>query len=240
MKKDLTIAIDGPAGAGKSTVAYRAAKKLGYLYLDTGVMYRAVTYAALARGVDISDEAAIVSLAEQIRIDIVTPERNDGRMHTVYVDQEDVTDHLHSAPVDSCVSPVSEYAGVRTAMTAQQRRFGKQGRVVMVGRDIGTVVFPDADLKFYLDATVEVRARRRWLDYQARGRRSDYDDILAALKRRDQIDSQRALSPLQAADDAIVIDTTMLSAREVLDHVMEIVKEHLDRISHTTVEDNND
>jgi cytidylate kinase len=240
MKKDLTIAIDGPAGAGKSTVAYQAARRLGYLYLDTGVMYRAVTYAALERSVDISDEAAIVSLAEQIQIDIVTPEVNDGSMHTVYVDQVDVTSHLHSAAVDSCVSPVSEYAGVRAAMTEQQRRFGERGRVVMVGRDIGTAVFPDADLKFYLDATVEVRARRRWLDYRARGRRADYDDILAALKRRDQIDSQRALSPLQAADDAIVIDTTSLSALEVLDQVMAIVEKRLERVGHMTAEDNDD
>lgn len=245
MTKELTIAIDGPAGAGKSTVAHQVAQKLGYLYLDTGVMYRAVTYTALKRHADISDEPAIVALAEQIQIDIVTNAANDCCTHTVYVNQVDVTDHLYSASVDSHVSPVSEYAGVREAMTKQQRRFGERGGVVMVGRDIGTVVFPDADLKFYLDAAVEVRARRRWLDYQKKGRQADYDDILAALKRRDKIDSQRAVSPLQVADDAITIDTTSMNIQDVVEKVMEIIGGRLrefsqENLSHTTVEDDHD
>ena len=240
MTKDLTIAIDGPAGAGKSTIAHQVAQKLGYLYLDTGVMYRAVTYTALERHADISDEKAIVALAEGIQIDIVTNAANDGCTHTVYIDQVDVTDHLYSASVDSYVSPVSEYAGVREAMTKQQRRFGERGGVVMVGRDIGTVVLPDADLKFFLDAAVEVRARRRWLDYQGKGRQVDYDDILAALKRRDKIDSQRALSPLQAADDAIIIDTTSMNIQDVVEEVLAIVGERLHRVSHTTIEDDHD
>ncbi|HEC24012.1 MAG TPA: (d)CMP kinase [Chloroflexi bacterium] len=224
MSKPSLIAIDGPAAAGKTTLAHQVAERLGYLYFDTGVMYRAVTLAALERGIDISDEAAISALAEQVEIDVRPPTVDDGRTSTVYLDGEDVTNRLFSAAVDASVSAVSAYPGVRAAMTRQQRRIGERGQVVMVGRDIGTVVFPDADLKIYLDASVETRARRRWQDYQAKGQDGSYEDILASMRQRDRIDSQREIAPLRPARDAIVIDTTNMDAGAVLEYVLKIVE----------------
>lgn len=223
MKRPLTIAIDGPSASGKSTLAHTLAQKLGYLYFDTGVMYRAVTLAALRQGIDLADEAALARLAETTDIDVVTPTVEDGRDCTVLLDGEDVTWQLRSAAVDAGVSIPSAYAGVREALTRQQRRIGERGRVVMAGRDIGTVVLPGADLKIYLDASAEARARRRWLDCQAGGRPDSYDDILAAMRRRDEIDSHRALAPLRPAADAIILDTTQLDAQAVLDRVLKLV-----------------
>jgi cytidylate kinase len=222
MKQPLTIAIDGPSASGKSTLAHTLAEKLGYLYFDTGVMYRAVTLAALRRGMNLADEAAVVRLAETIDIDVVPPTVDDGCDCTVLVDSEDVTLQLRSTEVDAGVSIPSAYAGVRQAMTRQQRRIGERGRVVMAGRDIGTVVLPDADLKIYLDASAEARARRRWLEYQARGRSDSYEDILAAMRRRDEIDSQRAVAPLRAAEDALVLDTTQMGVEAVLRTVLDM------------------
>jgi cytidylate kinase len=223
MKQPLTIAIDGPSASGKSTLAHRLAQKLGYLYFDTGVMYRAVTLAALQRGIDLADEAVLVRLAETIDIDVLPPAVDDGRDCTVLLDGEDITLQLRSPEVDAGVSIPSAYAGVRKALTLQQRRIAERGRVVMVGRDIGTVVLPHADLKIYLDASAEARARRRWLEYQARGRSDSYEDILAAMRRRDEIDSQRAVAPLRPAEDAIVLDTTQMDVEVVLQAVLNMV-----------------
>lgn len=215
-----TIAIDGPAASGKSSVAQQLAARLGYLYFDTGVMYRAVTLAALERGVDIGDEAAITRLAEALVMDVQPPTANDGRQYTVLADGRDVTWEIRREEVDACVSPVSAYPGVRAALTAQQHRVASRGKVVMVGRDIGTVVLPEADLKIYLDATPEERARRRHAERSARGETSRFEDILAAMRIRDQIDSGRAVAPLRPADDAIVVDTTGLALTEVLDRML--------------------
>jgi cytidylate kinase len=159
-------------------------------------------------------------LAQRVVIDVAPPSVDDGRTCTVYLDGEDVTWPLRSSEVDANVSIPSTYAGVRDAMMIQQRRIGERGAVVMVGRDIGTVVLPQADLKIYLDASVEARARRRWLEYQASGRENSYDEILAATMKRDQIDSQRSVAPLRAAGDAVVIDTTSLDMSAVLKHVL--------------------
>lgn len=216
MGKPARIAIDGPAASGKSTIGQLLAEKLGYLYFDTGVMYRAVTWAALVRGVPIEDEPAVTRLAETLRIDVIRPTVADGRQYTVLVDGEDVTWAIRTPQVDANVSPVSAYPGVRAALTAQQRRIGAAGQVVMVGRDIGTVVMPDADLKIYLDATVEERARRRYREILARGETADYEAVLAGMQRRDRIDSSRATAPLCRAPDAVVLDTTRMGIQEVV------------------------
>ncbi len=224
MTRGRSIAIDGPAASGKSTVGARVAARLGYLCFDTGVMYRAVTWAALEYGVAIEDEAALTALAQEIVIDVLPPTVDDGRPYTVLANGTDVTWAIRSPAVDAAVSPVSEVRGVREAMTAQQRRIGRQGGVVMLGRDIGTVVLPDADLKIYLDAAVEERARRRHQEVLDRGRESDYEATLAAMRRRDRIDSQRALAPLQAAPDAVVIDSTHLGIDAVVEQILALVR----------------
>jgi CMP/dCMP kinase len=219
-----TIAIDGPAASGKSTIGALLAEKLGYMYFDTGVMYRAVTCVALSHSIPISDEAAITELAEQVQIDFLPPDVNDGRQYTIRADGRDITWDIRSREVDANVSPISAYAGVRRAMTAQQRRIGLKGRVVMVGRDIGTVVLPEADLKIYLDATEEERAHRRYLERQQRGEQVEYDAVRREIQRRDQIDSSRSVAPLKRADDAIYLDSTGLSVPEVLARTLEIVE----------------
>jgi len=213
------IAIDGPAASGKSTVGGLLAERLGYVYFDTGVMYRAVTWVALQQGVPIEDEAGVSVLAGAIHIEVTHPTVDDGRQYTVLVDGQDVTWHLRRPEVDYGVSPVSAYAGVRRALTAQQRRLGLRGRIVMVGRDIGTVVLPEADLKIYLDATVEERARRRWRELRSRDPSASYDEVLAAMKRRDSIDSERQLAPLRPAGDARILNTTALGIEQVLAQV---------------------
>lgn len=221
--REITITIDGPAASGKSTVGAALAERLGYLYFDTGVMYRAVTWAALDRGIPIEDEAAITDLAARLRIEVLPPTVDDGRQYTVLADGVDVTWGIREAAVNQGVSPVSAYAGVRTAMVAQQRRIGAAGGVVMVGRDIGTVVLPEAEVKVYLDATPEERARRRWREMQARGDATPYETVLADLRRRDAIDSQRAIAPLRAAEDALYLDSTALSVEQVVARILEIV-----------------
>ena len=218
-----TIAIDGPAAAGKSTIGELLARRLGYLYFDTGCMYRAVTWVALERGIPIHDEAAITGLAEELEIRVTPPTAEDGRQYTVHADGQDVTWQIRRPEVDANVSPVSAYPGVRAALTAQQRRIAQGGRVVMVGRDIGTVVMPDADLKIYLDASPEERARRRYRELLGRGQEADYEAILRDMRKRDKIDSQREAAPLRPAEDAVVVNTDDLSIAEVLEEVMKLV-----------------
>lgn len=220
----LTIAIDGPAAAGKSTLGQALAEHLAYLYFDTGVMYRAVTLAALRQAVPVDDEAAVTRLAEQLAIDVKPPSQADGRLCDVLLDGEDVTWDIRTAEVDAHVSQVSAYGGVRVAMTRRQREIGQRGRVVMVGRDIGTVVLPEADLKIYLDATEDARARRRHQEEIERGEQPVYQHVLDSVRQRDRIDSTRALAPLKPADDAVILDTTDLDSRQVLERVLELVQ----------------
>jgi len=222
--------MDGPAASGKSTVGARVAERLGYLYFDTGVMYRAVTWAALDRGIPIEDEAAITDLALRLRIEVLPPTVEDGRQYTVLADGVDITWAIREAEVDRGVSPVSAYAGVREALVAQQRRIGREGGVVMVGRDIGTVVFPEAEVKIYLDASPEERARRRYRELQQRGVATSYEEVLADLKRRDGIDSTRAVAPLRPAQDAVIVDSTLMTVEEVVARVLEIVKRALEAL----------
>jgi len=166
--------------------------------------------------VPVEDERAVTAVAEGLHIDITRPTVDDGRQYTVLADGEDVTWDIRRPEVDANVSVISAYPGVRKAMVAHQRRIAAAGRVIMVGRDIGSVVLPDADLKLYLDATPQERARRRWLERQARGESVTYEEVLAMMLRRDEIDSHRAVSPLRVPDGAVVIDTTGLTIDEVL------------------------
>lgn len=219
------IAIDGPAASGKSTLGQKLAQALGYLYFDTGVMYRAITWLALKQGLEISDEAAITQLAESTPIDVRPPSVQDGRAYDVILDTQDITWEIRSAEVEAYVSPVSAYAGVRKALSAQQRRIGMRGEVVMVGRDIGTVVLPNADIKIYLDASVEERAHRRYEELRQRGEPADYEVILQAMRRRDQIDSNRQVAPLRAAEDAFILCSDGLDIEQVLEHALALVNQ---------------
>jgi len=221
--KRVTIAIDGPAASGKSTVGHLVAKRLGYLYLDTGVLYRAVTWAALERGIPIADEARIARLAQELNIDIQRPTVDDGRQYTVLVDGVDVTWSLRESPVNEGVSPVAANPGVRAALVEAQRRIGRQGNVVVVGRDIGTAILPEAEVKIYLDATLDERAMRRYREDVAKGRPSDLATVRANLTERDYIDSHRSTAPLAKAPDAIYVDSTDMTVDEVVDRICAIV-----------------
>jgi cytidylate kinase len=216
------IAIDGPAASGKSTLGKKLADSLGYLFFDTGVMYRAVTWLALQHGVDVKDEAAVTRLAEAVPIDVMPPSKKDGRACDVAIQGQDVTWEIRSPEVDANVSIVSAYKGVRKALLVQQRRIGQRGQVVMVGRDIGTVVLPEADLKIYLDASAEERARRRYNEIIARGEQADYDHILTKVIERDHIDSNRDVAPLKAAEDAITINSDDISIERVFQSVRDL------------------
>ena len=223
-KQPNIIAIDGPAASGKSTLAQKLADKLGYLYLDTGVMYRAVTLAALEKGCNLADEAAVTALAESVAIDVRPASVNDGRIYDVWLDNEDVTWKIRRADVEANVSPVSAYKGVRQAMTQQQRQIGKRGKMVMAGRDIGTVVFPDAELKIYLDASLEVRARRRYVELCQRGEKPSFEEIVSNLRSRDLIDSGRTVAPLKPAEDAIIINTDGMDQQQVFEKMMSLLE----------------
>lgn len=213
------ITIDGPASSGKSTVAAILAKDLNYLYFDTGVMYRAVTLGVLQADIPMLDEVAITHLAEIVKIEVCEPTQDDGRQYDVLLNGIDVTWKIRTREVDQHVSQVSAYFGVRKAMTDQQRKIGLRGRVVMVGRDIGTVVLPEAKLKIYLDASAEERANRRYKELIARGENAVYENILAGIRKRDEIDSTREIAPLKPASDAVIIDTDKLSIQQVVDKI---------------------
>ena len=227
------VAIDGPAASGKSTVGFELARRFSFLFFDTGVMYRAVTWAVLNRGVDVDEPEAIGCLAETVPIEVEPPLADipDGRQCTVLVDGQDVTWQIRSPIVDQNVSAVAANARVRQALSIQQRRIGRrygEGHaelpgIVMVGRDIGTVVVPDAPLKIYMDATAEERARRRYEELLTLGKAVDFNQILDDIIARDRKDSERALSPLRVADDAVVIDTTNLSPEQVLARIVELM-----------------
>jgi cytidylate kinase len=218
------ITLDGPASSGKSTVGNILAGRLNYLFFDTGVMYRAVTEAALRQQIPMTDEAALIALAAKSKIDIYPPLFNDGRQCTVLLDNDDVTWAIRAPEVDANVSAVSAYPEVRRILTEQMRVIGKRGRVIMVGRDIGTVVLPEAELKIYLDASPEERAQRRQAELAQRGIEKPYDEILAAIRERDRLDSTRAAAPLKAATDAKVVDTTGLSVGQVVSKLLELVR----------------
>ena len=215
----ITIAIDGPSGAGKSTVAKRVASDLGYTYIDTGAMYRAVAWNGIRYNIPLEDEAETIELATRTKIHFGF--QDDGRQH-VFVDDTDVTDEIRSAEVTRLSSPVSAISGVRRVLVAQQQAMGVGGGVVMEGRDIGTVVFPNAELKVFLTASEEERARRRWAERRAIGEAVTVEDIIVQQRERDLRDSSRSDSPLHPAEDAVLVNSDGMSIEEVVG----VIKEH--------------
>lgn len=222
--RELRIAIDGPAGAGKSTLARELARELGYLYVDTGAMYRAVAYKALQAGLDIEkeeDRRRIAEIAAQVEFQF---EWQDDKLRLL-VDGEDVTEAVRTPEVERLSSPVSAIPEVRAELVAAQKALAEVEGIVMEGRDIGTVVMPEADLKIFLVASPEERARRRWRQQRERGISRPYEAVLAETIERDRRDSTRAINPLKPAEDAIVLDDTHLSRREMLAKALELVEE---------------
>lgn len=214
----LVIAIDGPSGAGKSTVAGLLAERLGYLYIDTGAMYRAVALKARKAGIAFSDERALASLCGSIEIGFCRDERG----LRVLCNGEDVTDAIRKPYMSLLASEVSRVRAVRESLIEIQRNLGQRGGVVLEGRDIGTVVFPKADLKFFLEADVRVRGRRRYEQLKAMGEDADLDDTIREIERRDAQDRTRSLAPLRRADDALLIDTTDLSVDQVVERMVAV------------------
>jgi CMP/dCMP kinase len=217
------IAVDGPAGSGKSTVSFALANELGYLYIDTGAFYRAVTLAALDAGLINAEESAIVDLANRVVITVTDDRDTDNRQYTVLLDQQDVTWKLRTQQVDVAVSRISAMSAIRQFVTDQQRAAAQRGEVILVGRDIGTVVLPDADLKLYLDASIRTRAERRYRQIVENGGRANLTEIENELIARDAYDSGRAISPLRQADDAIYVSTDTLSIEQVVERVKQII-----------------
>ena len=217
------IAIDGPAASGKSTIGAIVAERLDYVWLDTGIMYRAVASESLETGVAVDDEAAVTALAEKLDVDVVPASVDDGRQFDVLINGKDCTWEIRSNEVNACVSEVSVYQGVRVAMTDLQRKIAQKGRIVVLGRDIGTVVLPNADLKIYLDASIEVRAQRRLLEERARGNELDLEKTIEMLRHRDVIDSSREHAPLRAAEDAILVNTDHLTIEGVVESILTII-----------------
>jgi cytidylate kinase len=225
------IAIDGPAASGKSTIGHMLAERIGYLFFDSGIMYRAVTAAALQRGLDPNDDEAISNLTEEMQLDILPPgDANDGRQNTVMVDDLDITPYLRGPAIDRNVSIVSAVARVRQALMHHQRKLGLRygagdaelAGIIMVGRDIGTSVLPEAPLKVYLDATARERAHRRFLEMQEKGKEIPFDEVYQDILARDALDSGREISPLRAADDAVWVDTTSMTPEEVVEKLLEL------------------
>ncbi len=219
-KKDIVVAIDGPSGAGKSTVAKMIARRLGYAYIDTGAMYRAVGWKARRAGVDPGDENALRELCERTEVTLT----HDGGEQRVLVDNTDVTGEIRTPEMGMLASAVSKSPAVRTRLLVLQRRLGEDGAVVMDGRDIGTVVFPQAEVKFYLDASAEERGRRRWQELREKGMVVDRDAITEEIRLRDLQDSSRTLAPLKRAADARYIDSSDMTVEQVVETMLDAVR----------------
>lgn len=219
----MRIAIDGPAAAGKSTVAKKIAKKLKYTYIDTGAMYRTITLAALNRKVDYEDENALKDIANEVTITF----ENDEEGQKVFLNNVDVTKEIRNKEVTNNVSIVAKHRSVRTILVNKQRELAKNGNVVMDGRDIGTFVLPDAEVKIFLVASVEERAMRRHKENLLNGFESDLEQLKEEIRERDRIDSEREMAPLVKAEDAIEVDTTNMTIDEVVEYILSIVKEKL-------------
>ncbi|ADQ14971.1 (d)CMP kinase [Halanaerobium hydrogeniformans] len=214
---DNVIAIDGPGGAGKSTIARRLAEELGYIHLDTGAMYRAVTYAALQEGIDLNNKEALVKLTKSIEINF----NKDGE---IFLNSKNVSKEIRSSQVNKNVSKTAAVKGVREILVKKHQELAAKNKVVMDGRDITTVVLKEAEHKFYLTASIEERARRRFEEMKEKNKEANYEEIKENIARRDKLDSQREHSPLKIADDAVVIDSTELSIEEVVSKIKAIIE----------------
>lgn len=219
----ISVAIDGPSGAGKSTLARRLAADLGYVYVDTGAMYRAIGLYASRQGADLQDEAAVAALLPRIRLDI---RLEDGTQH-VYLNGEDVSEAIRAEAIGMAASAVSAHGAVRAFLLETQRSMAAGQNVLMDGRDIGTVVLPDATVKIYLTASPEARARRRCLELRQKGKDADYDTVLADIRRRDEQDMNRPIAPLRQAEDAIRIDTSAIDFDQSFELLKRTILEHL-------------
>jgi len=230
----LTIAIDGPAGSGKSTVARRVADLLNYLYLDSGAMYRAVALKALERNIPIEHEAALESLTRETRVELQAPtaeQKSAGLKNRVYLDGCEVTAEIRSNEVSQAASRLATIAGVREILVAEQRRAGQGGAVVMEGRDIGTVVFPHAELKIFLEASPEVRAQRRWKEHQEKGQHPTLNEVREEVKERDNRDRERKVSPLVRAEDAVLVDNTAMGIEETAKLIVLLARQRAKELS---------
>lgn len=223
MSKELKIAIDGPAAAGKSTIAKLTAEKLGYTYIDTGAMYRALTHKALVQNIDTNDGDKLTALLQDTAI-VLLPSANGQK---VIVDDVNVSEEIRSQQVTAHVSAVAAHSGVRTLMVEKQQQLAEGMGVVMDGRDIGTAVLPNAELKIFMTASVEERAMRRFLENEKRGMATPLEQLAAEISERDRADSERAVSPLKQAEDAIVVDTTSMTIEEVARKISKLAEERV-------------
>ncbi|MFH1560325.1 MAG: (d)CMP kinase [Chloroflexota bacterium] len=223
MPKPSTIAIDGPVAAGKSAVGALLALRLGYRFVDTGMMYRAITWAILRDKIDPDDEATVTALAQQTQIEVTGSDGLAGPR--ISVDGHDVTEQIRTREVEQGVSRISRFTGVRQAMVARQRVLAQQGMIIMAGRDIGTVVLLDADLKIFLTASAEERARRRYRDMQEAGQSPEFDQVLEDLLHRDKLDTERANSPLRPADGAHILNTNRIALAQVVDRILALAED---------------
>ena len=220
MLKKVIIAIDGPAGSGKSTAAKNIAQNLGFTYLDTGAMYRAITFLALRNGI-VENVPAIIELVNKISLKL----KFENNLTRVFIDEEELTDEIRTPEVNSKVSEISTIPEVRAELVKIQKKLGEEGNIVAEGRDVTTVVFPDADVKIYMTASVEERAKRRFKEFQEKKADITLEEVKENIQKRDKIDSSRSASPLKKADDAIEFDNTGLSINDELDMLLNIVKE---------------
>jgi cytidylate kinase len=229
----MNIAIDGPAGSGKSTVARRVAAMLGCLYLDSGAMYRAVALKALERGIPLGNDSELEALARDTRIELKAPTAEQeaaGLKNRVFLDRREVTEEIRTREVAQAASRLATIAGVRKVLVAEQQRAGQGGGVVMEGRDIGTVVFPEAELKIFLEASPEVRAQRRWKEHQEKGESLTLLEVLQEVRERDKRDRERKVSPLVKAKDAVLVDNTAMGIEETARLIVFLANERVSSV----------
>lgn len=222
MKKGIIITIDGPSGAGKGTVAQAVAKRLGFLYMDTGAMYRAIALLAHRNLVNLNDEKELTELTLGVHLSLKTDSNHNIR---VFLGEEDVTEKIRTSEMSRLSSDIATKKSVRNFLKAMQRRIGREGRIVAEGRDMGTYVFPNADFKFYIDASLDERAKRRWLQLKEIGIKANIEDVKEEIEIRDRQDRERQESPLHPASDAVIIDTTNLTADEVVEKIIRTIEE---------------
>ena len=221
MKKKITVAIDGPAASGKSTTAKLIANQLGLIYIDSGAMYRAVTLKCLQLNVDVQDVVRVAGLAASCHIEF----KNIHHQQHVFLDHVDITSDIRLPEISRNISPVAANPGVRVVMVRKQQEFGEEGNIIMDGRDIGTVVFPNADIKIFLNATPQARARRRLLELEKKGIEQDLDQLTEEIRRRDQADYSRETGPLKKAIDAIEVDNSAMTIKEQVSEIIRIIVE---------------